>query len=188
MTTSRASATRVCAAPSKVFQHLIVPNRVVVSHERGHRAGVNDCMFRHGPGKFANCVHRYPTREHQKLHLIADIAPAQKSALESRRLAQLTDDFLAKVFRIPYRLGLLCPAAPLANKHAFPPPFVAAHSTVPRHPRPGDATESLSAVARRAFLFRDASHRPAPEKRDLACDPNQRRAACPLSTNRPDTL
>src|SRR5262249_57482966 len=89
---------------SDLVEDVVVPDATVEFHERGHRVRLDDRLIDVHAGKRADRVHGLPSRQHQKLDLVTELAASELCARKARDMAQLGDDLLAEMLRVRARL------------------------------------------------------------------------------------
>jgi len=89
---------------SHLLDNFVVPHTAVELDERGHRAWFDDRLLDVLPGKRADRVHGSPSRQHQKLDSVVELAPTELRAGKSGDAAQLRYDFLAEMLWVRVRL------------------------------------------------------------------------------------
>src|SRR5438034_4239134 len=94
------------AAPARshVLDDVVMPHATVEFDERGHRVWLDHRLLDVHAGKRADRVHGSPSRQHQKLDLVTELAATELRAGKARDMAQLGDDLLAEMLRIRARL------------------------------------------------------------------------------------
>ena len=69
-----------------------------------YRVRLDDRLLDVHAGKRADRVHGLPSRQHQKLDLVTELAASELCARKARDMAQLGDDLLAEMLRVRARL------------------------------------------------------------------------------------